>query len=229
MKLLKRIEEILTLLFISILIKPAVAQAINWGDFSHSVDKGFSSENRYSSNKITAFVVSLIAVIVIITIFKWWSERKKREQEVNFHQYKEKQKEIESKTQNSAHKRKWFRLRVQAELRWVTAAEAEHTKESKYFVDQLVDISAEGLCFSTAEEMTAGVDIRFLLDTGENRILPIMGKALRIFDAEESSNPGELKKHNVAVQFTRMTPGDNDRLVAWITKRQRDVIHQKNE
>lgn len=229
MKLIQKIEILSSLLLISVLIKPAAVMAVNWNDFSHTVNKGFSNENIYDSSKIVAFVVSIIAVIVIIAVFQYWSKRARLEQEVTFQHYKEKQKEIASKTQNPAHKRKWFRLRTQAELRWIPASQTEHIKESKYNVDQLVDISAEGLCFCTAEELAAGTELRFLLDTGEERVLPIAGKALRIFDAEGGAEGDEPVKHNVAVQFTRMSPGDNDRLVAWITKRQRDAIHQKQE
>lgn len=229
MKLIKKLEILGSLLLISVLLKPGTVLALNWNDFSHTVNKGFSNENIYDSSRIVAFVASIMAVIVIIALFQWWSKRTRHEQEITFQHYKEKQKELDSKTQNPAHKRKWFRLRTQAELRWIPAAQIEHVKESRYHVDQLVDISAEGLCFCTAEELTAGTELRFLLDIGEERVLPILGKALRIFEAESSPEGNEPVKHNVAVQFTRMSPGDNDRLVAWITKRQRDAIHQKDE
>lgn len=232
MKLIEKIECFFSLIILAVLLNPASAQAVNWSQFRGSVNKGFSNDNIYDTTKIYAFVVSIIAVIIIITVFRWWSDRQQQEQKVSFKKYKEKQKEIESKTQNPAHKRKWFRLRTQAELRWIPEAQADHVKESKYFVDQLVDISAEGLCFCTAEEVTAGDRIRFLLDTGEERTLPIIGEALRVFDAEDAGNNGEGAepvKHNVAIKFSHMTPGDNDRLVAWITQRQRDSIHRQHE
>lgn len=222
----------------SILLKPTIADAVDWGQFQGSVNKGFSSENIYDSSKIYAFIISIIAVIIIIIVFRWWSAQLQQEQKKNFKQYKEKQKELEAKNQNSSHKRKWFRLRTQAQLRWIPADQAEHVRESKYFVDQLIDISAEGMCFTTAQELTPGTSIEFLLDTGDDRSLPIIGEVLRIFDAEgstssafdgESDENEELVKRNVAIKFSYMTPGNNDRLVAWITKRQRDAIHERSE
>ena len=243
MKLIEKIGACLSLVGLALLAKPALAQAVNWGQFSGSVNKGFSKENIYDTTKLYAFVVSIIAVIVIIAVFRWWSERQQQEQKKSFKQYKEKQKELESKAQNPAHKRKWFRLRTQAELRWIPAAQADHVKENRYFADQLVDISAEGMCFCTAEEITAGDEIRFLLDIGEERFLPILGEVVRLFDADVSSNSNssaedgdeeaveadQRVKHNVAIRFSYMTPGDNNRLVAWITKRQRDAIHNTHD
>lgn len=244
MKLIEKIGACLSLMGLALMTKPALAQAVNWGQFSGSVNKGFSKENIYDTTKLYAFVASIIAVIIIIAVFHWWSERQQQQQKKNYKQYKEKQKEMESKAQNPAHKRKWFRLRTQAELRWIPADQADHVKENRYFVDQLVDISAEGMCFSTAEEITAGEQIRFLLDIGEERFLPIIGEVLRLFDAEASSNShsaaedggddeameaDQRVKHNVAISFIHMTPGDNNRLVAWITKRQRDAIHNTHD
>lgn len=244
MKLIEKIGVCLSLMGLALLTRPALAQAVNWSQFRGSVNKGFSNENIYDATKLYAFVASIIAVIIIIAVFRWWSEQQQQQQKTNFKQYKEKQKEMESKTQNPAHKRKWFRLRTQAELRWIPAAQADHVKESRYFVDQLVDISAEGMCFSTAEEITAGEQIRFLLDVGEERFLPILGEVLRLFDAEVSGNSNssaeaggdeeaveatQRVKRNVAISFTHMTPGDNNRLVAWITKRQRDAIHNTHD
>jgi len=232
MKLIDKTGGFFSLVVLGLLSKPEMAQAVNWSQFSGSVNKGFSNENIYDTTKIYALMVSIVAVIIVIAVFRWWSDRLQQEQKVTFKKYKEKQKELESKTQNPSHKRKWFRLRTQAELRWIPASQVDSVKESKYFVDQLVDISAEGLCFCTAEEVTAGERIRFLLETGEERTLSIIGDALRVFGAEGSANGGEGEepvKHNVAIKFSHMTPGDNDRLVAWITKRQRDSIHQQHD
>lgn len=231
-RLKDRIVSVLYIAVIYIIWIPTSAWAVDWNQFQGTVNKGFSSENIYDSNKIYAAVISIIAVIIIIIVFQWWSAQLRKEQQTTFKMYKEKQKEIEAKTVNPAHKRKWFRLATRAQLRWMTADLADHVRENRYFSDQLVDISAEGLCFSTAEDLLPGTQIRFLLDIGDNRLLPIMGEALRIFDSNEDfydSEGQKIEMHKVAIKFSHMTPGDNDRLVAWITKRQRDQIHKTNE
>lgn len=222
MKLFGKIEGFISMLVLSILLNPGIAEAINWSEFSGSVNKGFSNENIYDSNKILALLLSLMAVVIIIALFRWYSDKEQREQQTSYKKYKERQKEAASKSLNQAHNRKWFRLRTEAELRWIPAGQAGKVKESRYFVDNLVDISAEGLCFSSIEPVETGTEIRFLVDTGEGHVLPILGRVLRISQA----NSEEDEKRNIAVQFSYMPPGDNDRLVSWIMKRQRDAIHQ---
>ncbi|MGE5389882.1 MAG: PilZ domain-containing protein [Deltaproteobacteria bacterium] len=232
MKLKERIKCLFCLVSIYILCNPAAVGAVDWNQFQGTVNKGFSKENIYDSNKIYAFMIAIIAVIVIVALFQWWNAQLRKEQQAAFKQYKQKQKEIESKASNPAHKRKWFRLATRAQLRWIQSDQADHVRENKYFVDQLVDISAEGMCFSTAQELLPGTHLSFLLDIGDNRVLSITGEALRIFDSNEEfydSEGQKIEKHNVAIKFSYMSPGDNDRLVSWITRRQRDSIHETQE
>ncbi|NLW92734.1 MAG: PilZ domain-containing protein [Syntrophomonadaceae bacterium] len=232
MKLNERIAGLIVLVATYILYMPSAVGAVDWNQFQGTVTKGFSNEGAFDTSKIATLVISIMAIIIIIIVVQWWSAQMRKQQQISFKKYKEKQKEIEAKTQNPAQMRKWFRLAVNAQLRWMTEEQADHVRENKYFADNLVDISAEGLCFSTAEELLPGTHIRFILDIGEKRDLLITGEALRIFDSNEESYDSEgqkIEKHNVAIKFGHMTAGDNDRLVAWITKRQRDAMKKTQD
>lgn len=232
MKLKKRITGLIVLVVTYFLYKPSAVEAVNWNQFQGTVTKGFSNEDIYDTNKIYTLVISIIAIILIIIVFQWWSAQIKKQQQTSFKKYKEKQKESEAKSNDSTHKRKWFRLAVHAQLRWMTEDQADHVRENRYYVDNLVDISAEGLCFTTAEELLPGTHIRFILDIGEKRDLLITGEALRIFDSNEvvcDSEGQKIEKQNVAIKFGHMSAGDNERLISWITRRQRDAMKKTQE
>ncbi len=210
-------DKLLTAMFVllqmTVYVLPCQAES-TWSQISRGFNEAFSGSQALKN--VIGFLFTILAFGLIILAFRAYLMKK--EKEIHRHRFG-----VILRPLSSQQKRNWFRLRINAEIQWIPAAEAWKTKEGHYKKDRLVDISGGGLCFTTAEKLNPGDEIKFLLDVGGDKPLSLTGRVLRIHD-----EPGENKTMSkVAVQFENILNGVRDRIVCLIMKRQRDAIQEK--
>jgi len=192
---------------------------VTFNELSSSLNSNFTETQVFGLSERTLFIIVFVVIIALIMFFRWYADQNKEAQRRSYELYQERKKMASSATAGRQHDRKWFRLRTQAPFRWITSEElAKRVKEKNYHQDHLVDISGDGLCFSTALSLNIDDDLNFFLDAGDGQFLSMNGHVVRIVDKTEDDTP----LFDVSVKFNYLLPGDRDKIVAWILQRQRD-------
>ncbi len=199
-------------------------EGMTYNELSQGLNNNLGNTQLFSMSGLTVLILSILVSIGALLIFRWYGAREEEAQRNSYKLYKERQKQVATSSPGQQHNRKWFRLRTKAEFQWILSTQAEKAKEKDYKKDHLVDISGDGLCFTTAEVLNTDDEILFFLDTGEGKNLSLTGRAVRI--VEEPS--ADIIMYNVSVKFGNLLAGERDRVVAWILKRQRAAIHEDN-
>ncbi|MDD3023843.1 MAG: PilZ domain-containing protein [Syntrophomonadaceae bacterium] len=199
------------LVFLSTLVFVLPVKAANRNDFLFNLKDTFNSPVTAKASWASIILIVLITVIIIM-IFRYYFLREEKAQRAALESYREKH-----RSQSSDQKRNWFRLKTDAEFKWIPAHEADTAKENQYITDQLMDISGGGLSFSTTEIINAHDEINILLPVGESKPLCLDGKIIRVVQSEDA--------FNVFVQFIGLMDGHRDKVVAWIQKNQRDAMY----
>jgi len=195
-------------------------QAANRNDFLFNLKDTFNSpaSQKFSVN---SFIVTLVFVL-LLGLFFYYNSREQNVRRTSRKLNREKvRRQMNSNQQlaSNQHDRKWFRIKTRAEFRWILADQAAKVKMNRYKIDHLIDISGGGMCFSTAEKLKLGDEIRIILSTGKGEPLLLNGKVTRV-----SENNAD---YNISVEFVGIRDGHRDRIVAWIIAGQRSAIHEQ--
>jgi hypothetical protein len=208
-----------SIVFAAVFVLPGYSKPVEVNKFSSSFNEAFSGSQLLSMRNIVGFALILVFILAFVIFYILWS---KKEKEIHQKSYK-----VSWRPLKQGQKRNWFRLSTSTEIEWMPAGEAaSKAREIKYRRDRLVDISGGGLSFTTAETLNPGDEIKFLLDTGEDKPLTINGRVIRIFE-EEAGQDGPVRR--AAVQFADLLGGERDRVVSYIIKLQRDAIQKRKE
>jgi hypothetical protein len=199
-------------------------EGMTYSEFSQGLKSNLGNDQIFSMSGFIIFIIFILIIVGAVLLFRWYEAKEDEARRSSYKLYKERQKQVASSSPGQQHNRKWFRLRTKAQFQWILSAQAETAKEKDYQRDQLVDISGDGLCFTTAKALNTDDEILFFLDTGDGKKLTLTGRAVRI--AEETNQYPAV--YNVSVKFGYLRPGERDRIVAWILKRQRAAIHEEN-
>ncbi|PKM78336.1 MAG: hypothetical protein CVU90_02210 [Firmicutes bacterium HGW-Firmicutes-15] len=199
-------------------------EGMTYNELSQGLNNNLGDTQLFSMSGLTVLILFIVASVGAVLVFRWYGAREEEAQRNSYKLYKERQAKVARSSPGQKHDRKWFRLRTKEEFQWILNAQAEKSKEKDYKRDHLVDISGDGLCFTTAETLNTNDEILFFLNTGEGKTLSVTGRAVRIV---EETNPDNIM-YNISVKFGNLLPGERDRIVAWILKRQRDAIHGEN-
>jgi len=192
---------------------------VSFNELSNSLNSNFTETQVFGLSERTLFIIVVITIIALIVFFAWYADQEKKAQRRSYELYQERKKMASSASSGAQQDRKWFRLRTKAPFRWITSEElAKKVKEKNYHQDHLVDISGDGLCFSTALSLNIDDDLRFFLDGGDGELLSMNGHVVRIVDKTEDDKP----MFDISVKFNYLLPGERDKIVAWILQRQRD-------
>jgi len=196
---------------------------VTFNELSNSLNSNFNETQVFGLSERTLFIIVFVAIIALIVFFRWYSDQDKKAQRRSYESYQERKKMASGASAGQQHNRKWFRLRTRAPFRWITSEElAKRIKEKDYHQDHLVDISGDGLCFSTAHSLNINDDLNFFLDAGDGQLLSMNGHVVRIVDKAEEEE--DMHMFDVSVKFNYLLPGERDKIVAWILQRQRDGI-----
>ncbi|MEN6327471.1 MAG: PilZ domain-containing protein [Syntrophomonas sp.] len=199
---------LLGLLFTFVLTSPG--QAANRNDALFDLKDTFNSPIADKVSGLT-LVLIVITCIAIVMIFRYNFSRDEKVQRAAREMYREKQ-----RSQSAGQKRNWFRLKTDAEFKWIAAHLADSARESQYNIDQLIDISGGGLSFSTFELLNPADEINMILPTGGSNPLSIDGRVIRAVPSDDS--------FHVSIQYIGLLDGQRDKLVAWIQKNQRNAM-----
>lgn len=199
---------VLTLLLTTVIFAWPV-QAANRNDALFDLKDTFNSPVIDKINGVTLILI-IITCIAIVMVFRYNFSRDEKVQRAAREMYRERQ-----RSQSSDQKRNWFRLKTDAEFKWIAAHLADSARESQYNIDQLIDISGGGLSFSTFELLNPADEINMILPTGFNPLC-IEGRVIRAVPSDDA--------FLVSVQFIGMLDGQRDKLVAWIQKTQRNAM-----
>ncbi len=198
---------LLGLLFTFVLTSPG--QAANRNDALFDLKDTFNSPIADKVSVLTLILI-VITCIAIVMVFRYNFSREEKVQRAAREMYRAKQ-----RSQSAGQKRDWFRLKTDAEFKWIAAHLADSARESQYNIDQLIDISGGGLSFSTFELLNPADEINMILPTGSNPIC-IDGRVIRAVPSDDA--------FHVSVQFIGLLDGQRDKLVAWIQKNQRNAM-----
>lgn len=208
----KALPAALFLLIQLILALPGQAET-TYNDVSRSITGAFEG----TQNVIGIIVLSLVGVLAVAAFRISWRKEKESEKKVPA--------KIRLRPLGPKQNRKWYRMKFSMEFEWIPATMAEKAQQKHYKTGRLVDISGGGLCFKTAEEINAGDEILLFLDIGEKKPMVINGKVLRA-EKETGRNSALFK---VSLEFLRLLRGERDRIISFITKRQRSVVGESME
>lgn len=203
---------LLGLLFILVFALPG--QAANRNDALFDLKDTFNSPVANKVSGITLILI-VIACIAIVMIFRYSFSREEQVQRTAREMYRERK-----RSQSAGQKRNWFRLKTDAEIKWIDANLADKARENQYNVDQLIDISGGGLSFSTFELLNPADEINMILPVSPNP-LSIDGRVIRSVPSDDA--------FHVSIQYVGMLDGQRDKLVAWIQKNQRNAMLVEKE
>ncbi|MDD4801452.1 MAG: PilZ domain-containing protein [Syntrophomonas sp.] len=195
--------------------------AMTFKEFSQGLSNNLGNKEFFNMSGF-AFAIIMIIIIAAVLTFRWHEARTQEAQRRSYKLYKERQRKMASSLSGQQHNRRWFRLKTNAELQWILQAHAETAKKKDFKTDHLVDISGDGLCFTTADNLNIDDEILLFLDIGGGNTVTLPGRAVRIV---EDTNP-DIKIFNVSVKFGNLRHGERDRVMAWILKRQRAAIRE---
>jgi hypothetical protein len=218
-KLIKKFQPLMAVpVFLQLLFmaRPCRAET-NWYDFSGSLNNSFSGNQLFSPKNILGIILLLVIFAVVYQVLKlsWQKEEK------TYHQRRRTR--VPLRPLNPLQKRYWFRLETDTQFEWITAEEAYNAKRNQYKKDRLVDISGGGLCFTTAEKVEPGDELKLLVPAGKGKILNINGTVVR---AEAVEGP-EGAMYRVSIQYKDIRSGERDCIVNMIMNRQRDTIQKE--
>lgn len=191
------------------------AQAANRNDALLDLKDTFNTPVSGRSSITTTIISILICGIVIWVIYYYASQEKKTQR----HSHEQHQEKIRLQRSSSQQKRNWYRLKTRGEFKWVPAELAPNVKENKYRHDQLIDVSGGGLCFSTAEPIANGDEIKLILSLGEKNPLVLNGKVIRAVE--------DAGVHTVSIEYIGIRDGQRDRIISWILKNQRNIMQNQ--
>lgn len=200
------------------------AYALTWDEFSKSVSATFSDGQGLSIIGLLGLILIVLVACLVVLVMSLTRFQKKNMQRLVTERYKRKWADSVVKLPNgeTPQKRKYYRFRTDASLQWAPAKDVLYFNEGEYNVDQLWDISAGGLSFTTQEVLEIGSKVKFLFDFGEKTPLLLEGNVIRveIRHKEDSKTP----LYNVGIKFSNIREEERDIIIGWIMKRQRTNI-----
>lgn len=212
LKILAIVTSLQTLVFV------LPAQATNRNDVLFDLKDAF---NQPISDKFSfsGLIITLVLVLLLLLFFRAYSNEKNgRRKSFGLNQNKRlAEKRINNQSASVPQQRNWFRLATRAEFKWIYAEQALRVRANRYKVDRLIDVSGGGICFSTAEYLKSGDRIKILLNTGKGEPIFLDGSVIRVAEGDG--------KRKVSVEFTGIRDGQRDKIIAWITDRQRLTLH----
>jgi|GEM_PF-2731685 len=209
----------LVFLWLQIFLMAKPGLAANYRDVSSSLNSAFSGSQLLSPKNVIGTVLTIFFFILVFLFFRF-SLVKKEKQASQKGRVRIRTRPLSGGQQ----KRNWFRLRTNAEFRWIAAGKASRAKEDQYDRDSLIDLSGGGLCFKTVKKLNPGEEIKILLDMGGDKKLYLTGRVLRT----QEIIPGE-EFFKVSTQFVNLSGSERDRVVSFIMKHQLGAAREKKE
>lgn len=221
-------------------IVPAQTGVTDWSSFARSLNNTFDPSRAYTIQNAVLLVILILMLTLPLVLIRWYFSKEVQEQRQEYKQFRERRSLQKALQPVVEQQRNWFRLPIHLGLRWIPEAQASKTPERLYKKDKLCDISGGGLCFTTAAQLNPGEEIIILLEPVGIKPFRIHGQILRV----EASLAPEIPEDNyddleaptpipepfeVAVEFVRMSLGEQERLISWIAQGQRDVIHDQKQ
>lgn len=169
--------------------------------------------NSPGSSKITAAGIIFILLVCALVFWatKFDSSRNQKALRASRETYFDR-----LRNRRSNQKRNWFRLKTDAEFLWISV---DQVGKGNYNKDKLIDISGGGLSYSTDKPINYGDEIRLLLALGDRTPMPLNGRVLRIRQNQSINT--------VSVQFIGIRDGQRDRIISWITNKERNAIQEE--
>lgn len=193
----------------------APLQAATRNDVLFDLKNSFNAPVSGRSN-ITAIIIAILLCVIVIWAIYHYSLKEKEAQRKS---HVLRQEKMRLQRSLSPQKRNWYRIKTRGDFRWIQSELAPKIRESKYKNDQLIDVSGGGLCFSTAEPVALGSDIRFILSLGEDNSITLNGKVVRVVEQDGMNQ--------VSLEYTGIREGQRDRIVAWISRSQRSNLQKE--
>lgn len=193
-------------------------QAANRNDFLFNLKDTFNSPPARNISTSELIISMTFIMLIVLFFFAFSSEQNKRRSTRKLIQYKKRmQKQASRQSGAGQQKRSWFRLKTKAEFRWIPAEQASRVRINRYKLDHMVDVSGGGMCFTTRELLQTGDHIKILLSTGSGDPLYLDGKVNRFALNKDM--------YQVSVEFVGIRNWQRDRIVAWVTESQRQILH----
>ncbi|CFX52968.1 PilZ domain [Syntrophomonas zehnderi OL-4] len=193
----------------------APLQAANRNDVLFDLKDSFNTPVS-GRGSITTIIIAIILCIAVICAIYYYSVK---EEETQRKSHMLRQEKMRLQRSLSPQKRNWYRIKTRGEFMWIPSELAPKIRESKYKQDQLIDISGGGLCFSTAESVALGSEIRFILSLGEDNSIYLNGKVVRVMEKDGMKQ--------VSLEYIGIREGQRDKIIAWISKSQRNDIQKE--
>ncbi|MGE5371819.1 MAG: flagellar brake protein [Solirubrobacterales bacterium] len=195
--------------------QPVFGETLNYNNFSQTLNKGMSGD--WSSDvQLGLIMLALMALSAALLLLYKQNRDEKR---------KKPRKVIEK-----APKQTRSYVRVEADIpfqylirRDEDVVDAAEFEELEYLPAHAIDISAGGFMFPTNRDFTMGEQMSILMDLPEGPSLEVVGKVVRILDRPD--NAGNL--FMIGVQFLDIKSRDQEKIVNWIFKYQRESIEAK--
>jgi len=220
MKIKSLFDKAILILFLSAqasILMPLPASA-DWAGFSSSMNRALSSSEGHSIGKILA-LLAMVFIVVLGALYIRHQSRKEDEFLLN-------RKKFSLKPLDGNRKRYWFRLPMKMEFKWIPADEAEKVGENRYNRDSITNISGGGISFTTDKQLNPGDKLSLILDVQEKKPLFLNGEVVRII---EEIKEKDIIMYKTALRFEGIRPGQQDKIVALITKIQRANIPEKRK
>lgn len=201
----------------TLFIHPQAAQAVDRTAFLQDLKHTFNSP--VSSKLSPAAIVFIIAVIA----FLWLgihldtvkTEKKRRQARQD---YQEKRR---IQMASSHQKRKWFRVKIGAEILWEPVKKEDYLEEEEFQKDKLIDVSGGGLCFSTTAQLKADDKIRLLLPLNKKQSIPLNGQVVRVTE----NGAANL----ISIKFLDIRDSQRDKIISALISIQRNTIKEEKE
>lgn len=207
---------------ITVLFLTPEAFALNWDDFTQSMNDAFSKKNVFTTNNLILLTIVLIITVSLILIIRFDTIRT---DEIRRKAYQEVRQELlAKKALAKSDNRSWFRMPVQMQFKWQHWPEELYVKPKK-FSGLVLDISGGGMLFQTTELLNVQDEIKLWLTIDKSPI-ELIAQVIRI---QEKLNESESKEYLIGVKFIDIREGTRDKIIAWILKSQTEFMTLHDE
>lgn len=124
---------------------------------------------------------------------------------------------------SSGQRRSWVRVKADMDFDYVVLDETGNPMtEAKRA--PVIDLSAGGLSFLSDEDLTAGRELLAFINLDEEQLLRVKARVVRVLKDPDGEN-----RWTVGVQFLNLREGDEERIVRWSIRRQREIIEKNKD
>jgi len=178
--------------------------------------------NAQAEKGLINLIITAALVVVAVYLFRRFGERDLAQRVAHWRKVEVIRPDYRYRG-SSGQKRSWVRVKADMDFDYVLLDEAGNSVSDAKRVP-VIDLSAGGLSFLSDEDLTAGRELLAFINLDEEQLLRVKARVVRVLKDPDGEN-----RWTVGVQFLNLRPRDEERIVRWSIRRQREIIEKNKD